>query len=383
MHVVYVGEDAPLRIRKSIFLAGPTPRSESVKSWRPEALEILEGMGYDGVVFTPEFRDEKQGIGYAERTEWEERCLSMSDCILFWIPRNMETMPALTTNSEWGMWCDSGKVVFGAPKEADSISYQKYYAEKFFVPASSTLEDTIKSAIDMIGDGDWRVDGERDVPFYVWKSNSFQGWYRTLASAGNRLDGARVKWVCRVGKNKEHIFCWALHVDVYVSKEKRNKVNEIVISRPDIATIIMYRKDMILENSDIVLIREFRSPVSNSSGFVWELPGGSSLKPSQNAIDVIADECFEEAGLRIDDPGRIRIHEARQLAATFSAHKAFLFSMEIEEKELEYLRLQKDIPHGNMADSEMTYVEVVKLGDVLNGDLVDWSVLGMILSVLK
>lgn len=384
MHIIYTGEEVPWKIKKSIFLAGPTPRSADVPSWRPDALGILERSGYDGVVFVPEFRDhDRRVVGYVGQVEWEERYLNMADCILFWIPRNMETMPALTTNTEWGVWCDSGKVVFGAPKTAEAVSYQEHYAKKLCVPMSDTLENTIKSALSMIGDGDWRIDGEREVPFHIWKNDSFQKWYKALKAAGNRLDGAKVKWVCRVGKNKELIFCWALHANVHVAREKRNKVNEVVISRPDIATIVMYRKDDILENSDIVLIREFRSPVSNLSGFVWEVPGGSSFKPEQNALDVIVSECLEETGLEIRDPGRIRIHEARQLAATFSAHRAHLFSMEIDENELEYLRSQKDMPHGNTGDSEMTYVEIVKLKDVLNSENVDWSVLGMILSVLK
>ncbi len=383
MQVIYTGEEAPRIITKSIFLAGPTPRSANVGSWRPEALEIFERLGYDGIVFVPEFRDGKRVADYVAQVEWEERYLNMADCILFYVPRKMKTMPALVTNTEWGVWCDSGKVVFGAPKDAEKVSYQRYYAQKLRVPMSDTLEGTVKSALDMIGDGGLRTDGEREVPLYIWRNNSFQKWYEALRLAGNRLDGARVKWVCRVGKNKDIIFCWALHVNVYVAKEKRSKVNEVVISRPDTAMIVMYRKDEIVEDSDIVLIREFRSPVSNRSGFVWEVPGGSSFKPEQNALGVIVAECLEETGLKIGDPSRIRVHEARQLAATFSGHRAHLFSMEINGQELEYMRSQKGVPHGNIGDSEMTYVEVVKLKDIFDSEDVDWSVLGMILSVLK
>ena len=32
----------------SIFLAGPTPRREDVPSWRPQALEVLAGLGFTG-----------------------------------------------------------------------------------------------------------------------------------------------------------------------------------------------------------------------------------------------------------------------------------------------------------------------------------------------
>lgn len=34
-------------IDSSVFLAGPTPRSIDVASWRPDALVILEDLGYN------------------------------------------------------------------------------------------------------------------------------------------------------------------------------------------------------------------------------------------------------------------------------------------------------------------------------------------------
>ena len=39
--------------KKSIFLAGPTPRGENVISWRTEACQLLENLGFDGVVYVP------------------------------------------------------------------------------------------------------------------------------------------------------------------------------------------------------------------------------------------------------------------------------------------------------------------------------------------
>lgn len=40
--------------QKSIFLAGPTPRDQQTPSWRIEALTILDGLGFNGIVFVPE-----------------------------------------------------------------------------------------------------------------------------------------------------------------------------------------------------------------------------------------------------------------------------------------------------------------------------------------
>src|SRR3989344_9018237 len=103
MHLVYSPEEAPHSFNKSIFLAGPTPRSPEVESWRPEALKILERLNYDGVVFIPE----NGNNDYAEFDKdlyppWEHRAMDMSDLIIFWVPRNfalmsdgMPKMPAL------------------------------------------------------------------------------------------------------------------------------------------------------------------------------------------------------------------------------------------------------------------------------------------------
>ena len=38
----------------SIFLAGPTPRSNDIKSWREEAIKILEQLEFEGIVYIPE-----------------------------------------------------------------------------------------------------------------------------------------------------------------------------------------------------------------------------------------------------------------------------------------------------------------------------------------
>lgn len=166
MRVVYAHEPLPASITKSIFLAGPTPRSGDVESWRPEALKVLAKLGYDGVVFVPEPRSgEFEPAGHIE---WEEDCLNVADCIAFWIPRVMATMPALTTNVEWGAWCDSGKVVLGTPPEAVHVGYHQYYASKYHVPVATTLEETLKLALFMVSEGAVRTGGEREVPLYIW-----------------------------------------------------------------------------------------------------------------------------------------------------------------------------------------------------------------------
>jgi hypothetical protein len=144
MKVVYALEP----LRQSIFLAGPTPRSVEVKSWRPEALYLLETLGFKGEVFVPEAADWGPHKNYDQQVHWEWEALKQASVIVFWVPREMETMPAFTTNVEFGDWVRSGKVVLGAPADAPKMNYLRLLARKFNVPCYETLSDTLKAAVD-------------------------------------------------------------------------------------------------------------------------------------------------------------------------------------------------------------------------------------------
>ncbi len=136
----------------SVFLAGPTKRSYSppeIPSWRSIALSILERFGYDGLVLVPEEADGSFHGEYSDQIEWEESALTIANCILFWVPRVLPDMPALTTNVEFGMWAKSGKVVFGAPEYAEKVKYLRYYAKKLNIPNFTRLEDAVDAAIKM------------------------------------------------------------------------------------------------------------------------------------------------------------------------------------------------------------------------------------------
>jgi len=232
MQIVYALEPLPEKINKSIFLAGPTPRSRDVKSWRPETLAILEKLGYDGVVFVPESRNGQwQESEYVNQIEWEEYCLNVADCILFWIPREMATMPSLTTNIEWGVWCNSEKVVLGAPPEAIHVDYQKYYAGKYQVPTASTLEETLKLALTMIGEGSVRTGGEREVPLHIWRTPVFQQWYQDQMKLGYRLDGAKVILTLKEDLESKTDCRFAVLVKLY-SFETEFYLNAIIVFRP-------------------------------------------------------------------------------------------------------------------------------------------------------
>lgn len=133
----------------SIFCAGPTPRDQDAKSWRPEAIEYFRKLNYSGTLLIPEDED---GIFKGEvekQIDWEDEGLTYCNVILFWVPRQMNGMPGLTTNDEWGTWKKSGKCIFGAPEDAEHVSYQLYYARKLNIPNFITLNETIDAAVQM------------------------------------------------------------------------------------------------------------------------------------------------------------------------------------------------------------------------------------------
>jgi len=123
MNVIYAPEPVIL-LGRSIFLAGPTPRSAEVESWRPHALELLETkLNFDGTVLVPEHRHWDRKYDFLTQVEWEWEGLENCDCILFWVPRELKTMPAFTTNVEFGSYVRSGRALYGRPDNSPKNDY--------------------------------------------------------------------------------------------------------------------------------------------------------------------------------------------------------------------------------------------------------------------
>lgn len=107
-----------------IFLAGPTPRSPAGVDWRGEAIQLFEKHSFDGTLLNPQLEQwPTANVSWLDQVSWEKQGLEEADVILFWIPREMEHMPALTTNVEFGMWVKSRKTILGAPPEAVAVDY--------------------------------------------------------------------------------------------------------------------------------------------------------------------------------------------------------------------------------------------------------------------
>lgn len=132
---------------KSIFLAGPTPRRAATASWRPEALRILEDLAFDGQVYVPESADWGAHGHYDDQLHWEWEALNLCTVAVFWVPRDLETMPAFTTNVEFGLLIQSGKLILGFPEAAPKMTYLAKLAGRHGAPVFHTLEDTLKAAL--------------------------------------------------------------------------------------------------------------------------------------------------------------------------------------------------------------------------------------------
>ena len=153
MQAIYVPEPVPFS-GPSIFLAGPTPRSPEVQSWRPRALRALED--FEGAVYLPEKRSGGTSHSYDDQVQWETDALTAATCIMFWVPRELEPdnngyprMGALTTNVEFGIWMRSGKIILGYPSHAVKMGYLAWHARKEGITISHHLRDTARLAVEM------------------------------------------------------------------------------------------------------------------------------------------------------------------------------------------------------------------------------------------
>lgn len=383
MKVVYAQEALPNEINKSLFLAGPSlrPGQEGV-SWRIKALEILDMIGYDGVVFVPEARvGNFEDFNYESQIMWETRALRASDNIIFHINRNTDQdLLGLTTNDEWGYWKDSGKCILSTELTADKVRYQEWWAKELKIPAYHELFSAIKHVYEIQEDF-IRIDGERFIPQEIWKLDQFQSWYKQLKLNRNWISDAKVLKAYRIPSNNK-IFAFSLWVNIYIRDEDRYKNNEFIFSRPDISSCVLYLPNEDLMKTELVLVSEFRSPVNNTKGKVYELPGGSSVKPGVDPKTIMVDELKEETGF-VPEIEKLNFESARQICSTMLTHKSFLYSYVLSEIEMNKIKSCVGQTFGNIEDTERTELHVVTLEDAINMQYLDWSNLGQIMSVIK
>ena len=154
VHTLKHSNDRDFNDKPSIFLAGHTVRQSTNNideslSWRPEVIEHLNHLKFNGTVYIPEFSPTRKynDWTYEKQVLWEIAYLKKCDIILFWIPRKMPDLPGLTTNIEFGEWYTSGKVVMGIPDDADKMQYIKTKCMLNNIPVHNTLEYAVIAAV--------------------------------------------------------------------------------------------------------------------------------------------------------------------------------------------------------------------------------------------
>lgn len=159
MRTVYATEKIDIVDWNSVFLAGPTPRDQSVPSWRPEAIQLFADMKFDGSLYIPEPRTGDFSHDYEDQAAWEHLGINNAGVVLFWVPRDIAGgMPAFTTNVEFG-WVvrsayESGAprhVFYGRPEHAEKCKYLDWvYSHYLGKEPDDNLAQMIKRIIDVL-----------------------------------------------------------------------------------------------------------------------------------------------------------------------------------------------------------------------------------------
>lgn len=135
----------------SIFLAGPTRNAaDPAPSWRENAIAMLTEAEVPNVM-TPESFEGERAERYADQFAWEVAGRGVATVILYWIPRDVVTLPGFTTNVEFGYDVASArKVVLGAPPDCPNPERNRYLislANTHSVPVRATLESAVETAV--------------------------------------------------------------------------------------------------------------------------------------------------------------------------------------------------------------------------------------------
>lgn len=366
-------EPLPSSAGCTLFLAGPTPREPEVASWRPAALEQLEQLGYRGVVLDPERRTTH--YEYDSQVAWEAAALRISDVIVFWVPRDLATMPAFTTNVEFGMWITSNRVICGGPPNAPKNRYLAATAARHGVRWYDDLADLLSDAAVAAGGTAVRRDSvELAVPSPVARTAAHRRWAQQLRAGGHHLESIEHVAVmpAELGASPA---VWVAHPRIRVSGEDRTKGNEVVVFRPDTVAVAAHGPLDHTGGAEVVCVAEFRS----ANGMICELPGGSV--DDAEPRDAAAAELAEETGLRVPADRLIEVRAAA-VHPTLVSQRCTLYRVELTGDELEAVRHRGRV--GDLVDdAEVTYPTVLHSGALADRGDVDWATIGQVCVALS
>ncbi|MFG2694822.1 nucleoside 2-deoxyribosyltransferase domain-containing protein [Kitasatospora sp. NPDC048407] len=156
INVVMAREPFPTVPGPSVFLAGPTPdRGGPGESWRPAAIAELDrqwrGQDTTLTVFSPESRGGIRAERYTDQTRWERAARARASVVMFWIPRDLATMPGFTTNVEFGYDIAKRRIVLGCPPDCPNPERNRYLidlAHEDGAPVRDTLPGTVAAALE-------------------------------------------------------------------------------------------------------------------------------------------------------------------------------------------------------------------------------------------
>lgn len=373
--VVCLGEALPPAFAASVYVAGGAS-----PAWLDELLAQLAGAAFDGVIFVPEVRS-GAAIADANRHEaWCSEALAISDVLV------LHAAEAYTpsTLSLWADWSRTGRMILSGPR---SEGLSRPSAQRLL--CADTPADVATLVLKFLRPGAIRRAGERTIPLSLWRSPSFQSWYRALTRAGHFLEEVSVEWTHRSRGIGRPPFLWAVRPRVRVRGERRQLSGEVVIGRADVSVSVLYHRlpETAPLDTLVVLVREFRAAVRNRGGFAWMLPGGSAAQAGERRSDprqTAVQEVFEETGLRLPPEQLHAVHAGdRQLVASLASYHAQIFRAELTDDQLATLRATAAEGKAlGATPSERCFVSVRRLGDVLQDPDFDWSHLGMLMFAL-
>lgn len=384
--VVRPGDPLPAAFSRSIYLSGPARTPDGV-DWRSEAIRILDELGFDGVVYDPIVPGLTAVDVTNEVVEWQWAARNRSDMVVGWLGAESERTSG-GTRSELMHDLQLGKAVLGVAPNYRRTDQLITEARRRNVPVVSGLRAMLVESVNQIGPGIWREGGECEVPLSVYRTPQFQGWLAShkTAPVSDRLRSAKLNWVHRGGNGMP--FAFAIQVAIEIGDEidprtgeNRVKSNEFVAFRTDMSHVVPVCIDESdIDNSQVVLVVEFRSAVSNAIGKAIEPPGGSpSLGMAMTDEDVAMEELAEEVGIHDFDRARLIPLGRHQVSATFSAHRDNVYVALLTKEEMAAVCARADEVLGVEADTERTTRLIPTVGNVLDGDVgCDLASMGMV-----
>lgn len=377
---VYLGEPFPAAFSASVFLAGASAQ------FRHDLLAQLGTSPVEGVIFVPEPRDGRGGDALSEGSRhegWPTEALALSDLLVLHLAQGSAPNPRLL--SLWAEWSRTGRLIVCDP-HGEGLG--RHGGQRLLF--AETAADTAALILKFLRPGALRRAGERTVPLSLWRSPSFQSWYRALSRAGHFLEDVEVEWTHRSRGIGRPPFLWAVRPRVRVRGERRQLSGEVVIGRADVSVTVLFHRAPGAPPLDtqIVLVREFRAAVRNRSGFAWMLPGGSAAQAGERRSDprhTAVQEVFEETGLRLASEQLQAVPAGdRQLVASLASYHAQVFRAELSDEQLASLRATAATGKAlGATPSERCFVSVRRLGELLLDPDFDWSHLGMLMSALS